>query len=102
MRRRVVGEDYVAESLEKSGGDFMRPLVQFATVSLIFCFCFAMFGENGEVIYGAQSHPPLLNFLLSFVLIFLHSFNAPPHSFLLNYKILFTHSHTLSFPFPLV
>jgi 4-carboxymuconolactone decarboxylase len=32
MRRKVVGEDYVANALEKGSGDFMRPLQQFATV----------------------------------------------------------------------
>ena len=34
MRRRVVGEEYVANALEKGKGDFMRPLQQFATVWL--------------------------------------------------------------------
>ncbi|CAG8975640.1 hypothetical protein HYALB_00008399 [Hymenoscyphus albidus] len=33
MRRKVVGEDYVAASLETNSGDFTRPLVQFATES---------------------------------------------------------------------
>lgn len=53
MRRKVVGEDYVAESLEKSGGDFMRPLVQFATVSLwflfIYIFFFCLLEEKGYI-----------------------------------------------------
>ncbi len=34
MRKRVVGEDYVAKSLEGKG-DFGMPLVQFATVCLL-------------------------------------------------------------------
>ena len=41
MRKKVVGEDYVATALEKGSGDFMRPLQQFATVSsalLLFFF----------------------------------------------------------------
>jgi len=33
MRKRVVGEDYVADALEKGQSDFLRPLQQFATVS---------------------------------------------------------------------
>jgi len=33
MRKKVVGEDYVANALEKGSGHFMRPLQQFATVS---------------------------------------------------------------------
>jgi len=33
MRKKVVGEEYVANALEKGGGDFMRPLQQFATES---------------------------------------------------------------------
>jgi 4-carboxymuconolactone decarboxylase len=32
MRKKVVGEDYVAAALEKGSSDFMRPLQQFATV----------------------------------------------------------------------
>jgi hypothetical protein len=32
MRKKVVGEDYVANALEKGSGDFTRPLQQFATV----------------------------------------------------------------------
>ena len=32
MRRKVVGEDYVENALEKGKSDFMRPLQQFATV----------------------------------------------------------------------
>lgn len=32
MRKKVVGEDYVAKALEKGRSDFMRPLQQFATV----------------------------------------------------------------------
>jgi 4-carboxymuconolactone decarboxylase len=32
MRKRVVGEDYVANALEKGSSDFLRPLQQFATV----------------------------------------------------------------------
>jgi len=35
MRKRVVGEDYVAASLEKGKSDFMRPLQQFATVCTV-------------------------------------------------------------------
>lgn len=38
VRKKVVGEDYVANSLEKGGSDFLRPLQQYATVSLIFSF----------------------------------------------------------------
>ncbi len=34
MRKKVVGEDYVATALEKGSSDFMRPLQQFATVFL--------------------------------------------------------------------
>jgi 4-carboxymuconolactone decarboxylase len=33
MRKKVVGEEYVASSLEKGKSDFLRPLQQFATVS---------------------------------------------------------------------
>jgi 4-carboxymuconolactone decarboxylase len=32
MRKKVVGEEYVAASLEKGGSDFLRPLQQYATV----------------------------------------------------------------------
>lgn len=35
MRKKVVGEDYVANALEKGGSDFMRPLQQFATVRIL-------------------------------------------------------------------
>jgi hypothetical protein len=34
MRKKVVGEDYVERSLKNGGSDFMRPLQQFATVSI--------------------------------------------------------------------
>ena len=34
IRKKVVGEDYVANALEKGGSDFLRPLQQFATVCL--------------------------------------------------------------------
>jgi hypothetical protein len=34
MRKRVVGEEFVANSLEKNKGYFTRPLLQFATISL--------------------------------------------------------------------
>ena len=34
MRKKVLGEDYVAASLEKGKGDFLRPLQQFATVCI--------------------------------------------------------------------
>lgn len=34
MRKKVVGEDYVAAALEKGSTDFLRPLQQFATVCL--------------------------------------------------------------------
>lgn len=37
MRKKVVGEDYVASALEKGSSDFMRPLQQFATVSTPIC-----------------------------------------------------------------
>ncbi|KAH8602653.1 putative 4-carboxymuconolactone decarboxylase [Bisporella sp. PMI_857] len=33
MRKRVVGEEYVAKALEKGSSDFLRPLQQFATES---------------------------------------------------------------------
>jgi len=33
MRKKVVGEDYVAGALEKGKSDFLRPLQQFATVN---------------------------------------------------------------------
>jgi hypothetical protein len=32
MRKQVVGEDYVANTLEKGSSDFLRPLQQLATV----------------------------------------------------------------------
>jgi hypothetical protein len=32
MRKQVVGEDYVANALEKGSSDFLRPLQQLATV----------------------------------------------------------------------
>jgi 4-carboxymuconolactone decarboxylase len=32
IRKKVVGEDYVENALEKGKSDFMRPLQQFATV----------------------------------------------------------------------
>ena len=35
MRRKVVGEDYVENALEKGKSDFLRPLQQFATVGII-------------------------------------------------------------------
>lgn len=35
MRKKVVGEDYVANALEKGGSDFMKPLQQFATVRFL-------------------------------------------------------------------
>jgi hypothetical protein len=38
MRKKVVGEDYVARALEKGSSDFMRPLQQFATVCTPLCF----------------------------------------------------------------
>jgi hypothetical protein len=37
MRKKVVGEDYVASALEKGSSDFMRPLQQFATVCTLIC-----------------------------------------------------------------
>lgn len=37
MRRKVVGEDYVENALEKGKSDFLRPLQQFATVCSL-CF----------------------------------------------------------------
>jgi hypothetical protein len=39
MRKKVVGEEYVAAALEKGSGDFMRPLQQFATVCRHLHFC---------------------------------------------------------------
>lgn len=33
MRKKVVGEEYVAAALEKGSSDFLRPLQQYATVS---------------------------------------------------------------------
>jgi len=41
MRKKVVGEEYVAASLEKGSGDFMRPLQQYATV----CHSFLSFSH---------------------------------------------------------
>jgi hypothetical protein len=41
MRKKVVGEEYVAAALEKGSGDFMRPLQQFATVCLPLPFPFS-------------------------------------------------------------
>jgi hypothetical protein len=38
IRKKVVGEDYVANALEKGGSDFLRPLQQFATVCLFLSF----------------------------------------------------------------
>jgi hypothetical protein len=35
IRKKVVGEDYVANALEKGGSDFLRPLQQFATVCFL-------------------------------------------------------------------
>jgi hypothetical protein len=35
MRRKVVGEDYVENALEKGKSDFLRPLQQFATVGFL-------------------------------------------------------------------
>jgi hypothetical protein len=32
MRKKVVGEDYVAKALDAGSSDFLRPLQQFATV----------------------------------------------------------------------
>ena len=40
MRKKVVGEDYVANALEKGKSDFMRPLQQFATVCVLLCHPF--------------------------------------------------------------
>jgi hypothetical protein len=40
MRKKVVGENYVAKALEKGSSDFMRPLQQFATVFTSFHFDF--------------------------------------------------------------
>ena len=37
VRKKVVGEDYVASALEKGKSDFLRPLQQFATVSIPIC-----------------------------------------------------------------
>jgi 4-carboxymuconolactone decarboxylase len=34
MRKKVVGEDYVANALDKGKTDFLRPMQQFATVSI--------------------------------------------------------------------
>lgn len=33
MRKKVVGEEYVAKALEGAESDFLRPLQQYATVS---------------------------------------------------------------------
>jgi 4-carboxymuconolactone decarboxylase len=45
MRMQVVGEDYVANTLEKGSSDFLRPLQQLATVqySLSLLFSFSIF-----------------------------------------------------------
>jgi hypothetical protein len=45
MRKKVVGEDYVAGALEKGKSDFLRPLQQFATVRLAFIFLPSAFGS---------------------------------------------------------
>lgn len=37
VRKQVVGEDYVANALEKGSSDFLRPIQQYATVSATFC-----------------------------------------------------------------
>jgi hypothetical protein len=42
MRRKVVGEDYVENALEKGKSDFLRPLQQFATVGFL-CFYLYLF-----------------------------------------------------------
>jgi hypothetical protein len=39
IRRKVVGEDYVENALEKGKSDFLRPLQQFATVFPPFSLC---------------------------------------------------------------
>lgn len=52
MRRKVVGEEYVENALEKGKSDFLRPLQQYATVSL----CFT-----------SLPHPALLFFFLPFL-----------------------------------
>lgn len=36
IRKRVVGEDYVENALEKGKSDFLRPLQQFATVRFFY------------------------------------------------------------------
>ena len=38
IRKQVVGEDYVANALEKGSSDFLRPLQQLATVPIIYLF----------------------------------------------------------------
>src|ERR1700710_363444 len=38
IRKKVVGEDYVENALEKGKSDFLRPLQQFATVFIPFSF----------------------------------------------------------------
>ncbi len=60
MRKKVVGEDYVANALEKGSGDFMRPLQQFATVSLSFslstpCFSPLLFPSYAGLTYSITS-----------------------------------------------
>lgn len=38
MRRKVVGDEYVDNALQTGKSDFLRPLQQFATVSVLYSF----------------------------------------------------------------
>jgi hypothetical protein len=54
IRKRVMGEDYVANALEKGSSDFLRPLQQFATV----CFCFRFLIHDLPVaVHSLPSYP---------------------------------------------
>jgi len=42
IRKKVVGEDYVANALENGKSDFLRPLQQFATVCYVSSFFWSL------------------------------------------------------------
>lgn len=49
VRRKVVGEDYVENALEKGSSDFLRPLQQYATVSATLLFIYLSIGSYLEI-----------------------------------------------------
>jgi hypothetical protein len=49
MRKRVVGEEYVANALEQGSSDFLRPLQQFATVRYLLLSSFCTHCRRGTV-----------------------------------------------------